>query len=234
MNEIAVIVEGQTEQAFVRQLLQPHLAQWNMHIWATLPGRIFKRGGVRPWAAIQGDILRSLRERKDRICSTMFDFYAMPCDWPGRAEAARHPWPERGEIVECAMHGNIVKAIGSDFDPRRFIPYVQIHEFEALFFTDINILAATVCANSPTQAEETKKQLEMVLKKYQNPEAINDGSETAPSKQIIKRVLGYHKTLHGPIIADQIGLVRLRRSCANFSQWVGRLEMVAQQQSWLT
>ena len=122
MNEIAVIVEGQTEQAFVRQLLQPHLAQWNMHIWATLPGRIFKRGGVRPWAAIQGDILRSLRERKDRICSTMFDFYAMPCDWPGRAEAARHPWPERGEIVECAMHGNIVKAIGSDFDPAASFP----------------------------------------------------------------------------------------------------------------
>ena len=97
-----------------------------------LPGRRRIHGGVNKWEVARQDIIRTLKER--RYCSTMFDYYAMPADWPGRKEATAKPWPERAGQVEAAIHADIVAAMGGRFDPKYFLPYVQLHEFECWRF----------------------------------------------------------------------------------------------------
>ena len=112
-----------------------HLALHNTIAWPVLPGRRRIHGGVKKWEVAQQDIIRTLKER--RYCSTMFDYYAMPVDWPGRKEAATKPWPERAGHVEGMIHADIVTAMGDSFGPKYFIPYVELHEFEALAFADV-------------------------------------------------------------------------------------------------
>ena len=117
MSEIVAIVEGSTEQTFVRDQLAAHLGQSGISIWAVLSGKNRRQGGVRKWAAARSDILRTLKE--GRYCTTMFDFYAMPQDWPGRAEAAKLPWDQRGSYVEAAIMAHVAGRIGESFDQRQ-------------------------------------------------------------------------------------------------------------------
>jgi len=59
-----------------------------------------------------------------------------------------------------------------------------------------------------------------------SPEDINDSSETAPSKMLIRHVPGYRKTLHGPQAATDTGLPVLRAACPRFDAWVRQLEEI--------
>lgn len=225
MSEIVAIVEGQTEQTFVRDQLAGRLGLHGIAIWAVLPGKTRQSGGVRNWQSARRDIIRTLKER--RYCTTMFDFYALPSDWPGRAEAAGMRWSERGEHVEAAVLDDIAESMGDGFDRNRFIPYIQVHEFEALLFSDVNELAkvsASLCCRSPDALEN---KFSAMLSEAGDPEAINDHHETCPSRRIARWVAGYRKSLHGPIIAQRIGLERLRESCAHFASWVDKLERIA-------
>ena len=92
MNELVVIVEGETELTFVRVQLAAHLALHGTTAWPVLPGKHRNQGGVKNWDSAKGDIVRTLKEK--RFCSTMFDFYGMPQDWPGRLDAGKKPWQE--------------------------------------------------------------------------------------------------------------------------------------------
>ena len=129
MNEVVAIVEGETEQTFVRDQLAAHLALRGTTIWAVLPGRQRKQGGVKKWIVAKADIVRTLRE--NRYCTTMFDYYAMPDDWPGRASSRRLAWQRRAEHVQTEMLAAITAEMGQSFNSRAFLPYVQLHEFEA-------------------------------------------------------------------------------------------------------
>ena len=99
MTDVAAIVEGATEQVFVRDHLAAHLAGRGISIWPRLPGRVVRRGGTRKWESVRGDILRTLKERRGRICTTMFDFYALPDDWPGRTAAGNMPLEQKASHV---------------------------------------------------------------------------------------------------------------------------------------
>lgn len=225
MNEIVAIVEGQTEQTFVRDVLAEHLGGRGMSIWAVLPGRSRRKGGVKKWKTARGDIIRTLRE--GRYCTTMFDFYALPDDWPGRTEAANLPWEQRGDHVEQAIADDVAAAYGESFDRRQFIPYVQVHEFEALLFSNITELARSCEAVSDHPSETLRQRLQAVLDEAANPEAIDDGYDTCPSRRIMHAVRGYRKATLGPIIAGRIGIETLRGPCLHFASWLGRLEKVA-------
>ncbi len=224
MNEIETIVEGQTEQAFVRDLLAAHLGSCGLAIWAVLSGRARRQGGVRKWESARNDIIRSLKG--GRYCTTMFDFYAMPQDWPGRMEAAQLPWDQRGDHVEAAILKDVAEHMREGFNPTQFIPYVQVHEFEALVFSDVYKLGE-VCAPvagpfaSPTSLAS---QFQEVLQAAGDAEAINDGYDTCPSRQIMSLARGYRKALHGPIAAQRMGLEVLRSKCRHFAAWVAKLE----------
>lgn len=151
MNELVIIVEGETEQTFVRDQLSAHLALHNTTAWPVLPGRHRNHGGVKKWEVAKQDIIRTLKE--GRYCSTMFDYYAMPADWPGRIESKNKPWQKRARTVEEKILQDVKESLSSSFNPRQFIPYVQLHEFEALAFADVELLVSVLAPIASHSAE---------------------------------------------------------------------------------
>ena len=79
-------------------------------------------------------------------------------------------------------------AFAEAINDSRFIPYIQLHEFEALLFCGIDYLAKRY-PGCEKRCEQLKKDLE----KTSNPELINNSPETAPSKRIIKAIEGDKK-----------------------------------------
>lgn len=224
MNELVVIVEGETEQTFVRDQLAAHLAIHNTIAWPVLPGRHRNHGGVKKWEVARQDIIRTLKE--GRYCSTMFDYYAMPTDWPGRSDAVRKPWKERASTVEVKIHEDITAAMGGSFNPKFFVPYVQLHEFEALAFADVGILASVLTPIGRYSSEWLQQQFTTILRQAGHPEAINDGYETCPSRRISGVVPAYKKRAQGPIVTSRIGIEGLRVQCTHFGEWLIRLEQL--------
>lgn len=225
MNELVVIVEGETEQTFVRDQLAAHLALHNTTAWPVLSGRNRNHGGVKKWEVARKDIIRTLGE--GRYCSTMFDYYAMPKDWPGRTDAVTESWEKRANIVEGMILEDIAKSMGSSFDPKYFVPYVQLHEFEALAFADIDVLASVLAPLGNYSEPVIAEQLRTILTMAVYPEAINDGYETCPSRRITKIVPAYKKRAMGPIVTQRIGIESLRKKCVHFGGWLTRLELLS-------
>ena len=58
----------------------------------------------------------------------------------------------------------------------RFIPYIEMHEFEALLFSDADILAEKIGINV--------SQIREILEEYNSPEEINDDPAKAPAKRL--------------------------------------------------
>ncbi len=222
MSEIVAIVEGETEQTFVRDQIAAHLACLGIAIWPVLPGRRRRHGGVKKWEVAKQDIIRTLRER--RFCTTMFDYYAMPSDWPGRAESATLPWEQRADHVEQHVLEDVTAAMGGSFDPRFFLPYVQLHEFEALAFADVEKLASVVASLGHSPANRLQAQFQKIVAEAGHPEAINDSYETCPSRRITQIERAYRKRVHSPIVTGRIGLAVLRGECQHFANWLDRLE----------
>ena len=217
-------MEGQTEIGFVRAVVAPYLALKGVSLWARLPGHERRRGGVRPWESICGDIVRTLKERRDRYCTTMFDYYAMPRDWPGREDSSRLSWDKRGECVEKALAEDIAGRMSADSRPERFVPYVQVHEFEAVLFSDVQALNEVLSGISGSQPGLLTERLKRIVDDAGAPEAIDDCPETAPSKRLLSLAAGYKKRAHGIIAAKYIGLPVMRAACPHFDRWVTRLE----------
>jgi len=101
---------------------------------------------------------------------------------------------------------------------RRFIPYVQIYEFEGLLFSDPQRFASGI--DQPQLAAE----FSAIPDDFSTPEEINDSPMTAPSKQIEKLFRRYEKPLHGSLAAMEIGLSTIRAECPIFDEWLRRLE----------
>ena len=218
------IVEGQTEETFVNQVLKPHLD--DRYIWAdarcvltSRRGGVKHRGGFRNYAQPRRDILSWLREDQndDARFTTAFDLYRLPSDFPGYgdAQAAADPY-DKVRVLE--------EALRNDIDDWRFIPYLQLHEFEALLLSEPAQLAAQFM-----ERQAGIRTLVTMADRSGNPELINDGPDTAPSKRIIAEIPEYSgmKASAGPIVAERIGLANLRSGCRHFGEWINRLEALA-------
>ena len=204
-----VTVEGRTEEKFVKQVLANHLGQLNISatvrsVLTSKDRRSSKtfRGGLSNYERAKKDIQTWMKEDRRSDCrfTTMFDLYALPADFPGYRKATRENDPyKRVEILEAAL--------ANDIDDHRFVPYIQLHEFEALVFADPDKLAFEYLEH-----EQPINRLVGVLQTVNgNPELIDDGSETAPSKRILKEIPEYDKATVGPMIAEKIGIERLRQ-----------------------
>jgi hypothetical protein len=178
-----------------------------------------QRGGSFAYQRVRKEILNSLREDKARTCTTMIDFYGMPNDWPGRIESQScQNYQDKAQKIEQALSDDIVTQMGGSWNPSQFIPYVQMHEFEALLFSDTSILAAS---NTSVSA-----QLNNVLQSFSCPEEINDDYNTCPSRRIKQHIANYVKTVDGIIAARKIGLESMRRECLHFNEWINKLEKI--------
>lgn len=220
-----IIVEGQTEETFVNQTLKPHLSYFSIGVSARVVTTRTKRGakyrgGLTTYFKAKRDI--TLWTRQDRNpdvrFTTMFDLYGLPADFPGCKSAAAEDDPyQRVEVLEDALR--------NDISDRRFIPYIQLHEFEALILSDPRQLGSQFDNRAGGIAR-----LETMASRFPSPEHINDGAETAPSKRIIREIPEYdgRKASAGPIVTGRIGLSTLRSKCAHFARWLDKLESLGE------
>lgn len=226
MARLLVHVEGVTEETFVNELLGPYLVQRGyQNVSARIIGNArqrSRRGGIRPWGAVKKDIVRRLKEDQRCISTTMVDFYGLPSSgdkaWPGRATAASLSVGNRAKAVEDALLNDVSLEMGGDFNSRRFVPFVVMHEFEGLLFSDCAAFARGVGQPNIEIA------LQEIRDAFSNPEEIDDSPLTAPSKRIQRLIPGYQKPLLGALAASDIGLTKIREACPHFQSWLEKLE----------
>lgn len=223
MTRLNLIVEGQTEETFTSSLLAPHLATFGVvaaaRSVATSRNRtVIYRGGLIDYGRVRRDIVSWLKQDQhgDAYFTTMFDLYALPNDFPGYAEARKiNDAYRRVAYLE--------KSFANDLGTPRFIPYIQLYEFETLLFADVQQFDWEFLDH-----QAAINQLNQILAEFGNPELIDDGVETAPSKRIIRWIPEYQtrKASTGPLIAEKIGLAKIRQVCKHFSDWLTKLEQL--------
>jgi Domain of unknown function (DUF4276) len=217
VKRLHLLVEGQTEETFVRELLAPHYAHLDLFISPiivrTSPGH---KGGVTGYGKTKSQLKRLCRQDSGASVSTIFDLYGLPRDFPGRSDAA---FPAQGSGRQKASF--LEAELARDIDEPNFFPHLVVHEFEALLFVEPHRFGDWT--DSPTVVTE----LAAIAKAHHTPEDINDSPVSAPSKRILQLMPGYQKTFHGPLIAAEIGLVALRGACPHFNEWLTKLEMLA-------
>lgn len=226
MTRLLVHVEGHTERTFVNEVLAPHLYACGFSaVSARLLGnsrRRDERGGVRGWPQTRRNIIGHLQQDRNCSVTTMIDYYGLPDSgggaWPNRKQAARSPFPESVQQVEEAMVEEISEHMGTDFDGRRFVPFLMMHEFEALLFSDCEKFSEAI--GQPDAAGL----LQDIRDGFPHPEEINDSPNGAPSKRISEQIKGYRKPLMGLQGIRAIGLPAIRVECPHFSSWLSRLE----------
>ena len=225
---LLVHVEGQTEELFVNDVLAPYLyARGFSSVSARLLGTArfrANRGGIRSWAAVRNDIARHLKNDNEACATTMVDYYALPAGadgWPVRDEAICLAPENRARHVENAIHSDFCNFMDDAFDNCRFVPYVTMHEFEALLFSDCSIFAD--CAGRP----EVAITLAGIRSDYDTPEHINDSPETAPSKRVAEIIPEYQKVFIGALAAASIGVEAIVAECPGFGRWIDNLISLA-------
>ncbi len=176
MARLLVHVEGQTEEAFVNEVLRDYLCLKGYEsVRARIVGnpRQRGRGGIRSWPSVRKDIVNHLKEDSTCIATTMVDYYGMPRDgdvaWPGRSTARGATASERAVFVEQALIADISERIN---DVRRFIPFVVMHEFEALLFSDCRAFSRAI------QRPDLEVAFQEIRNGFVTPEEINDSAAT--------------------------------------------------------
>lgn len=223
MARLYLVAEGVTEQQFAARVLTPHLSGFGVYLHppvliahARRKGRIH-RGGGRNYLPMKNDIQRFLKQdnHPDVFVTTMIDLYAIHTDFPGLndAEKFRHLPTTRVEQLEASFK--------EDIGHHRFVPFIQLHEFETVLFC-----APHVFADIYDRSDRQIAELQAIADAFESPELINDGPHTAPSKRIIAHFPDYKaaKSVVGPLVAEAIGLETIRSKCPHFNDWLTKLE----------
>ena len=215
MKRLLIHVEGETEESFVNKLLAPKLYSVGFSdISARLIGnaRLRKnRGGITSWKIAQKEIINHLKEDKNCIVTTMVDYYGLPNDWPMRKESIKLAFLNKAPVIEKALLENISQLMGDNFDKNRFIPYIMMHEFEALLFSNCQKLAKGI------DKSEVASKFQEIRDKFASPEEIDDSPEGAPSKRIKSIIPSYQKLSMGGFAIEEIGLLEMCNNCSHFN-----------------
>src|SRR6266404_366514 len=187
MHRVLTVVEGFTERTIVEQTFAPYLGARGLSVHAKVIGKPGHKGGVRSFEAVRKEILALLRQERGSRVSTMFDYYGLPEGWPGVQEAKGKSARQIAAIVEAAMRVSVQSQLDASNDPSRFIPYVQMHEIEALLFSDPKVMAKVF------EQPGLEPQLSQVVDECGECEEINDDEATAPSKRIERLFPPYRK-----------------------------------------
>jgi hypothetical protein len=224
LKRLYLTVEGQTEQAFAVEVLQPHLATSKVYLvnprltglHARRRGRVPRGGLLNTFRHSLGDIQRWLREDRspDARFSMMVDLYSLPKDFPGYDEAMTLPDPhQQAEKLEAEL--------AAELSDLRFIPYLQVHEFEALVLSKPEVFADWF--------EGMQREVEALAAECQpfdTPEKIDHGQQTHPKARIKRHIEVYDENVDGPLLAHEIGLATIREKCPHFNQWLTHLEQL--------
>jgi len=206
-----VLVEGQTEESFVKNVLSEFMPAGlflQPVVVATKrvnSGGKFK-GGVPSYAKVRGEVVRLLGDTSAVMVTTMLDYYALPSSFPGRTSPVGGTSEARVKYVEQAWF--------TDIGDTRFKAYLSLHEFEALLFSAPAAIAAGFAR------PELESDLVSIRNLFSTPEEINDHPETAPSARLEFLFPRYSKPFFGTLIAQRIGVDEMAAHCPHFAEWV--------------
>jgi Domain of unknown function (DUF4276) len=218
MKRLIIVCEGPTEREFCSDVLYPYFLGRKILIETPLIKK--SAGGIVPWQYLKKQIETHLIQDKTVYVTTFIDFYGID---------ERHgflKWNESKTIVDKSEQLLFLEqTMQEDIDKNlafRFIPYLQLHEFEGLLFNNLSVFKTQI----PEKDILNLALLEQIINDYPNPELINDGKTTAPSKRLAQLIRGYNKPVYGAILAEMIGLTNIRSKCPRFNNWIINLENI--------
>jgi hypothetical protein len=215
--EIVALVEGPTEKIFISDMLVPYLAGKGVFMTPIIISKPGQKGGDVKFMRVQNDIELHLKQRQDTYITLFVDFYGIKSDWPGLEEAKRQATHgQKAATINEATRKKVEKLFRSHDSDRRFIPYVAMHEFEALLFSEPQKLAEVL--------HVPLSKIEEILDECGEPENIDNSPRTAPSKRLENLSDRFKKTSTGIAIAKSIGLNKIRESCPIFNGWLMAIE----------
>jgi len=220
---VKVVVEGQTEQNFIKEILAPYCALKRIYMTPSLVSKKGQKGGDVKFQRVEQDIVAYLKQPNVSAVSTFVDYYGLKA-WPEKDSIPPHSTPQQiadrlnnaAKAYICARHDRL--------NPQnRFIPFMAVHEFETLLFSDSRILAEALNIE--------QREVDNVLSECGSPEQINNSPQTAPSKRLLAWTNDqYKKIIDGIKISEKIGIDKMRQECPLFHAWLTSLEQLQEQQ----
>ena len=201
---IGVVCEGQTETDFMKQLNKKYFNKINISLKPV--GINDKQKNIGGNVSI-ARVVNFLHKHSNmyNMLTTFIDFYRLK---------------NKGNKKVSELEEEIKKEFYNDnkYKNKILIPYIQMHETEALWFSDINAIIRVKNAN-----EQQQEDLSKIIEKYKNPEDINDSYETAPSKRLENIFCDYSKVIDGKEISNKISINIFIEKCPRFSKWVNEI-----------
>lgn len=216
--QVLVLVEGQTEEAFIKNCLGPYLYKFDIIITPIVVNTKVALSGLKTVGGLtNGNLYRFISELKkllnsipaDGLVTTLIDYYAIPTNFPGyNTIDFQFSSGDKVQHLETSLHQHLG-------EHKSFIPYLQMHELEALLFSDPAGFESYI-----DPSEGNLPQLIGIIDQFENPELINNNKETSPSHRILTHYPGYNKPLVGNMMLLQIGIEQILSKCPRFRGWV--------------
>ncbi len=201
MIRLGISVEGSTEREFINRILAPHLQPLSIQTRAVdIQGKV----SLDRIKAVLPRLIHSF----DHL-STLYDFYG---------------FTRRGNHDAASLTTAIAETVPEQWR-HRLIPYVQLHEFEALLFAVPEITVEQLGGSA-----KSLQKMQQAVAAAGNPEAVNDSPQTSPSHRLFDLFgTAFQKKIHGPKIIAAAGLPAIRAQCPRFDAWIARLEALGGQ-----
>jgi Domain of unknown function (DUF4276) len=223
MVRVYIICEGQTEETFIKEVLYGLFLAKSIYLQPVLIGKPGHKGGNFTFNRLLADI-KPLLGDLEAYCTTLFDFYGLPSGFPGKTQAqSMTSNKDKANCITQALVESLKETTISAASLRRFIPYIQMYEFEGLLFSDCIGLAFAI--GQP----QMRHQLQAIRDEFSSPEDINDSYITAPSKRLRNMYPGYDKPIHGSLASLEIGIDTIRQECQLFDRWLQQIENLQNQ-----
>jgi hypothetical protein len=217
VQHLHILVEGQTEETVVKNVIAPHLSSEQTYVTVSIfttkrpAGGPAYKGGLARWSRVRRELQLLLRDSSITALTTLFDYYAFPDDAPGMIDRPNGSPYDRVQHVE--------QAICHEINDGRFLPNLVLHELEAWVLADCVGLGKVMGNIAGASA------LSRIVGAGSGPELINEGSNTAPSKRILNVYPNYRKTIDGPTVIEGAGLASIRQLCPHADQWLTDIEV---------
>lgn len=212
MKRLYIVVEGHAEQEFVNEILRPYLNSFGLYDVTPVLIHTSKtgKGGFVNYDHLNNTVVPLLRTKgNDIVVTTFVDYFRIPTNTP-----------HYEECIKLGSNKDIVvkleQCIDENINDRRFFSYIQLHEFEALLFSNNNGFKEYF-------TEEQAKLTNAIVNEFDNPEDINTRPQHAPTKRILSIKENYNKPIEGNHIAIEIGINDIIKRCPRFAMWVNEL-----------
>ena len=215
IRAIYIICEGQSEEEFVNGILKPYFNSHKIYdvrpiLMSTSRGH---KGGDIKYDRLKFNIDKLLNRETDILVTTFIDFFRLKNDFPKFEEA---------QTIQNKIErvGFLEEALSHAINNHRFIPYIQLHEFEGLLFASKDGFEFL-----PDLKTTNLKSLLSAVNEKENPEELNDGELTAPSKRLEQLIPGFdkNKPFYGGLIAEVNTINAVLDRCLRFKTWVETL-----------